>query len=73
MLQIFEIESEPGPYELRYDEEWLAITKKFNPVFPRTRMHTNFRLVNLFPHNNYTSDRFIYLFIIFYFFRMFNW
>ncbi|XP_047957303.1 lariat debranching enzyme isoform X2 [Salvia hispanica] len=41
-LQIFEIESEPGPYELHYDEEWLAITKKFNPIFPRTRRRANF-------------------------------
>lgn len=41
-LQIFEIESEAGPYELHYDEEWLAITKKFNPIFPRTRTRANF-------------------------------
>ncbi|XP_057794236.1 lariat debranching enzyme isoform X2 [Salvia miltiorrhiza] len=41
-LQIFEIESEPGPYELHYDEEWLAITKKFNPIFPRTRAPAKF-------------------------------
>ncbi|KAF9617966.1 hypothetical protein IFM89_039259 [Coptis chinensis] len=36
-LQVFEIDSEPGPYEIRYDEEWLAITRKFNSVFPLTR------------------------------------
>ncbi|KAL0429260.1 UNVERIFIED_CONTAM: Lariat debranching enzyme [Sesamum radiatum] len=41
-LQIVEIESEVGPYDLHYDEEWLAITRKFNPVFPRTRMRANF-------------------------------
>ncbi|KAA8528407.1 hypothetical protein F0562_035762 [Nyssa sinensis] len=35
-LQIIEIESEPGPYEIQYDEEWLAITQKFNSVFPST-------------------------------------
>lgn len=51
MLQIFEIESENGPYELHYDEEWLAITKKFNPIFPRTRMRVNFRLAYGFPRN----------------------
>ncbi|OAY82687.1 Lariat debranching enzyme [Ananas comosus] len=27
-LQIIDIESDPGPYEIQYDEEWLAITKK---------------------------------------------
>ncbi|KAF5178464.1 Lariat debranching enzyme, partial [Thalictrum thalictroides] len=36
-LQIVEIESEPGPYEIQYDEEWLAITRKFNSVFPISR------------------------------------
>ncbi|PIA55116.1 hypothetical protein AQUCO_00800093v1 [Aquilegia coerulea] len=36
-LQIVEIKSEPGPYEIHYDEEWLAITRKFNSVFPITR------------------------------------
>ncbi|KAJ4966065.1 hypothetical protein NE237_017914 [Protea cynaroides] len=38
-LQIVEFESEPGPYEIHYDEEWLAITRKFNFVFPLTRQH----------------------------------
>ncbi|KAL1159471.1 hypothetical protein V6Z11_A08G295900 [Gossypium hirsutum] len=28
-LQIVDIESDPGPYEVQYDEEWLAITRKF--------------------------------------------
>ncbi|PIN15388.1 RNA lariat debranching enzyme [Handroanthus impetiginosus] len=41
-LQVIEIESETGPYDLHYDEEWLAITRKFNPIFPRTRMRANF-------------------------------
>ncbi|KAK4414465.1 Lariat debranching enzyme [Sesamum alatum] len=41
-LQIVEIESEIGPYDLHYDEEWLAITRKFNPIFPGTRMRANF-------------------------------
>ncbi|KAF5456849.1 hypothetical protein F2P56_026283 [Juglans regia] len=27
-LQILELESEPGPYEIQYDEEWLAITRR---------------------------------------------
>ncbi|KAG7540747.1 Calcineurin-like phosphoesterase domain ApaH type [Arabidopsis thaliana x Arabidopsis arenosa] len=41
-LQIIEIESEPGPFEVLYDEEWLAITRKFNSIFPLTRRYTNF-------------------------------
>ncbi|XP_073128491.1 lariat debranching enzyme-like [Henckelia pumila] len=41
-LQVVDIPSEVGPYELQYDEEWLAITRKFNPVFPRTRYRANF-------------------------------
>lgn len=36
-LQIIEIESDPGPYEIQYDEEWLSITKKFNTISPLTR------------------------------------
>ncbi|OVA06810.1 Phosphoesterase domain [Macleaya cordata] len=36
-LQIVDIESEPGPYEIEYDEEWLTITRKFNSIFPLTR------------------------------------
>jgi lariat debranching enzyme len=40
-LQIIEIESEPGPFEVLYDEEWLAITRKFNSIFPLTRRYTN--------------------------------
>ena len=35
-LQIVDIESDPGPYEVQYDEEWLAITRKLNCVFPLT-------------------------------------
>ncbi|GER46861.1 lariat debranching enzyme [Striga asiatica] len=41
-LQVIEIESETGPHSLQYDEEWLAITKKFNPIFPRTEVRPNF-------------------------------
>ncbi|KAH1089025.1 hypothetical protein J1N35_016282 [Gossypium stocksii] len=33
---IVDIESDPGPYEVQYDEEWLAITRKFNCVFSLT-------------------------------------
>ncbi|KAI3849251.1 hypothetical protein MKX03_001650, partial [Papaver bracteatum] len=32
-LQILEIDSEHGPYEIHYDEEWLAITRKLTPSF----------------------------------------
>ncbi|KAH1244681.1 Lariat debranching enzyme [Glycine max] len=35
-LQIVEIESDAGPYEIQCDEEWLAITRKFNHIFPLT-------------------------------------
>lgn len=47
-LQIVEIESDPGPYEIQYDEEWLAITRKFNCFFPLSRKSFN--------HRNATSD-----------------
>ncbi|KAJ7966310.1 Lariat debranching enzyme [Quillaja saponaria] len=46
-LQIVEIESEAGPYELQYDEEWLAITRSFNSIFPLTTTRANFGSVNL--------------------------
>ncbi|RDX81308.1 Lariat debranching enzyme, partial [Mucuna pruriens] len=46
-LQIVEIESDAGPYEIKYDEEWLAITRKFNPIFPLTTKGADFRGVNL--------------------------
>ncbi|CAI0438585.1 unnamed protein product [Linum tenue] len=42
-LQILEIESECGPFEIHYDEEWLAITRKFNSIFPLTNKNANFR------------------------------
>ncbi|XP_071707027.1 lariat debranching enzyme [Rutidosis leptorrhynchoides] len=42
-LQIIEVESEPGPYEIQYDEEWLAITRRFNSVFPLTAKKAYFR------------------------------
>ncbi|XP_019088880.1 PREDICTED: lariat debranching enzyme-like [Camelina sativa] len=41
-LQIIEVESEPGPFEILYDEEWLAITRKFNSIFPLTKRYPNF-------------------------------
>ncbi|KAL8144152.1 hypothetical protein V2J09_017184 [Rumex salicifolius] len=40
-LQVLEIQSEPGPYEILYDEEWLAITRRFNSVLPLTRGRAN--------------------------------
>ncbi|PON94587.1 Calcineurin-like phosphoesterase [Trema orientale] len=46
-LQIIEIESEVGPYEIQYDEEWLAITRRFNSLFPLTMDRTNFRSLHL--------------------------
>uniref|UniRef100_A0A0A9GGZ2 Lariat debranching enzyme C-terminal domain-containing protein n=1 Tax=Arundo donax TaxID=35708 RepID=A0A0A9GGZ2_ARUDO len=42
-LQVLDIPSNPGPYEIQYDEEWLAITRKFNSVFPLTRMRFTMR------------------------------
>ncbi|XP_065849868.1 lariat debranching enzyme [Euphorbia lathyris] len=42
-LQVIEIDSEPGPFEILYDEEWLAITRKFNCIFPLTFKSANFR------------------------------
>ncbi|KAI3897605.1 hypothetical protein MKW92_022148 [Papaver armeniacum] len=42
-LQILEIESEHGPYEIHYDEEWLAITRKYNSIFPLSRKTTCLR------------------------------
>lgn len=44
-VQIFEIESEPGPFEIQYDEEWLAITRKFNSILPLTTRRANFGFV----------------------------
>ncbi|GMH18002.1 hypothetical protein Nepgr_019843 [Nepenthes gracilis] len=41
-LQVVEIQSDPGPSEIRYDEEWLAITRKFNSVFPLTSRRADF-------------------------------
>ncbi|KAG2319504.1 hypothetical protein Bca52824_012717 [Brassica carinata] len=41
-LQIIDIESEPGPFEVLYDEEWLAITRTFNSIFPLTERRANF-------------------------------
>lgn len=36
-LQILEIKSDPGPPEIQYDEEWLAITRRFNNIFHLSR------------------------------------
>ncbi|KAM7516931.1 hypothetical protein LguiA_006514 [Lonicera macranthoides] len=41
-LQVVEIESGPGPYEIQYDEEWLAITRTFNSILPLTAKRANF-------------------------------
>ncbi|KAJ6373261.1 hypothetical protein OIU76_027569 [Salix suchowensis] len=46
-LQVIEIESEPGPYEIQYDVEWLAITRKFNSIFPLTFKNANFGATQL--------------------------
>ncbi|KAI5354063.1 hypothetical protein L3X38_006958 [Prunus dulcis] len=46
-LQVIEIESEPGPYEIQYDEEWLEITRRFNSNFPLTNRSANFWNVHL--------------------------
>ncbi|XP_072972739.1 lariat debranching enzyme [Typha angustifolia] len=40
-LQILDIKSDPGPYEIQYDEEWLAITRMFHSSFPLTRKSVN--------------------------------
>ncbi|CAN6464445.1 unnamed protein product [Victoria cruziana] len=42
-LQVIDIESQGGPFELLYDEEWLAITRMCNSMFPLTRQPTLFR------------------------------
>uniref|UniRef100_A0A1D1YRP8 Lariat debranching enzyme n=1 Tax=Anthurium amnicola TaxID=1678845 RepID=A0A1D1YRP8_9ARAE len=36
-LQILETGSDAGPHEIMFDEEWLAITRKFNSIFPLSR------------------------------------
>lgn len=41
-LQIIEVESDPGPHEIEYDEEWLAITRRFNSILPLTTKPANF-------------------------------
>ncbi|CAN6682520.1 unnamed protein product [Malus baccata var. baccata] len=46
-LQVIEIESEPGPYEIQYDEEWLEITRRFNSIFPLTTRSANLWNVRL--------------------------
>ncbi|KAI3734949.1 hypothetical protein L6452_14431 [Arctium lappa] len=46
-LQIIEVESDPGPHEIQYDEEWLAITRRYHSVFPLTAKRANFGGVQL--------------------------
>ncbi|XP_009786407.2 lariat debranching enzyme isoform X3 [Nicotiana sylvestris] len=46
-LQVIEIESGPGPHELQFDEEWLAITRKYNAVLPLTIRRANYSDVHL--------------------------
>ncbi|XP_038886564.1 lariat debranching enzyme isoform X1 [Benincasa hispida] len=46
-LQVIEIEAEPGPYEIHYDEEWLAITRRFNEIFPLTAKSANYGSIKL--------------------------
>ncbi|CAH9070812.1 unnamed protein product [Cuscuta epithymum] len=41
-LQVIEIESDPGPHELQYDEEWLAITRKLNSILPLTKRRAHY-------------------------------
>ncbi|PWA70492.1 Lariat debranching enzyme, C-terminal [Artemisia annua] len=41
-LQIIDIESKPGPHEIHYDEEWLAITRRYNSIFPLTAKRSYF-------------------------------
>lgn len=36
-FQVIEIESDAGPHEIHYDEEWLTITQAYNPSFPLSR------------------------------------
>lgn len=36
-LQVIEIESDAGPHDFHYDEEWLAIVRAYNPIFPLSR------------------------------------
>ncbi|KAG5594625.1 hypothetical protein H5410_035857 [Solanum commersonii] len=45
--QVIEIESGPGPHELQLDEEWLAITRKYNAVLPLTIKNANYNNVHL--------------------------
>ncbi|KAJ0877650.1 putative calcineurin-like phosphoesterase domain, ApaH type, lariat debranching enzyme [Helianthus annuus] len=33
---------QPGPYEIQYDEEWLAITRRYNSIFPLTMRRSYF-------------------------------
>lgn len=46
-LQIIEIGSDPGPFEICYDEEWLAITRTFNVAFPLTAQPADLQSVQV--------------------------
>uniref|UniRef100_A0A7C8Z2R8 Lariat debranching enzyme C-terminal domain-containing protein n=1 Tax=Opuntia streptacantha TaxID=393608 RepID=A0A7C8Z2R8_OPUST len=46
-LQVIEIQSDPGPFEIEYDEEWLAITRIFNSAFPATSRPADLRSVQV--------------------------
>ncbi|XP_047313405.1 lariat debranching enzyme [Impatiens glandulifera] len=46
-LQVVEIESDPGPHEFQYDEEWLAITRNFHSAFPLTNKRVDLRDITL--------------------------
>ncbi|PKA48434.1 Lariat debranching enzyme [Apostasia shenzhenica] len=50
-LQVLEIKSDPGPHEIQYDEEWLAITRKFNSIFPSSRNYMRLRSDHLVNDN----------------------
>lgn len=62
-VQILEIESEPGPFEIQYDEEWLAITRKFNSILPLTTRRANFGYVYLW-HVDVLTFFFSYSYVI---------
>lgn len=51
-LQIFDIDVGPGSNQISYDEEWLAITKKYNPALPLTVRSADFGFVFVFIHSS---------------------
>ncbi|WVZ60346.1 hypothetical protein U9M48_010386 [Paspalum notatum var. saurae] len=56
-LQVIDIPSNPGPYAIQYDEEWLAITRKLNSVFPLTGKWFTMRLVHIMNQLDIQDDR----------------